>query len=74
MESNKGESEEKGKNRKDKIEVEASVNEQERTEIDELDIRGMVRKVVDEFFKSDNMEKIKQGIGMLIEEQILVKM
>ena len=39
--------------------MEASINEQERTEIDELDIRGMVRKVVDEFFKSNNMEKIK---------------
>ena len=59
VESNKGEPEEKEKNRKAKKEVEASVNEQERMETDELDIRGMVWKVVDEFFKSDNMEKIK---------------
>ena len=61
------------KNRREGNEVDAPDDDRERMGVDELDIGRLVRKVVEEIFKSENLEKLKQEIRTLLEEEMWSK-
>ena len=53
--------------------VEDSNDTKERLELDKLNIKGMVWRVVEEVFKLGNIEELKRKIGDLMEEALMVE-